>query len=339
VFLFFLYRQLVEKTRGILPSGQATLRRRKRWTCRPLLASLEDRLTPTTLTLTVSSPLDTGSGTLRAAIQTIDSPSSDTTFNVVFTTTGTISLNSGLGALQINPEDLSATVNITGLGSSNTIIDGDRKDRVFLVDPNRNEALTVNLSNLTITNGLTSGTSSDGENGGGILVNGSKDKLNLANAAVTNNKAKSANGGGICASGSVSLNNSKVNSNSLPDPTGGGVFLDSGFLTFQGTLLAGNTRTDGGTPDNFASLGGTATSNGYNLSDDGSTSGFFMTAKHDFITTAAGLSTTLAANSGRTKTYALPSGSAAAGTGDSSGPSLDQRALPWVKSPSDIGSF
>jgi hypothetical protein len=55
--------------------------------------------------------------------------------------------------------------------------------------------------------------------------------------------------------------------------------------------------------------------------------------------TPAGLSTTLAANSGRTKTYALLSGSAAAGGGDSTGPSVDQRALPWVKTPSDIGSY
>jgi hypothetical protein len=120
--------------------------------------------------------------------------------------------------------------------------------------------------------------------------------------------------------------------------SGGGIFLDSGFLTFQDTLLAGNKRSNGTTANNFATTGGKATSNGHNLSDDSSTNTLF-TATGDLSNTPANLSTALSANSGRTKTYALLDGSLAIGGGDNAGPAVDQRGLPWLKNPSDIGAF
>ena len=132
-------------------------------------------------------------------------------------------------------------------------------------------------------------------------------------------------------SNSVSLTHVTVAYNEAS--SGGGVFMTSGAVTFEDTLLAGNAN------GNFASSGGTATSNGHNLGDDDSTTGFFTAVATDLSNTPAKLSTTLAANSGRTPTYALLSGSLAAGGGDSSGPSVDQRGLPWLKAPSDIGSY
>jgi predicted outer membrane repeat protein len=248
-----------------------------------------------------------------------------TSTGTVFITNSTLSFNTaglGGGGIFSNGE---LSLNNATLSSNKAGSDGGG---IY------SDAPVVNIFDSTIDHNTAD------HNGGGIALESAfVVSLQITNSTIGANTAGK-DGGGIYQS-EQSTNGIMLTHGTLAynkASSGGGVFLNAGPLFFQDTLLAGNKRSNGSTPNNFGSSGGTPISIGHNLSDDNSTSGFF-TAPGDMSSTPAGLSTSLAANSGRTQTYALLPGSRAIGGGDSSGPAVDQRGLPWLKTPSDIGAF
>ena len=149
---------------------------------------------------------------------------------------------------------------------------------------------------LTVTGSTFSGNM--GSTGGAIFNGGT---ANVTNSTFSANSA-SINGGGIDNSGptpNVSFNTFSGNSAS----SNGGGINNNGTLTVKNTLLASST---GG---NCSNLGGTFTSDGYNLSDDAFCASYF-TAIGDLNGTSAGLGV-LANNGGSTQTIALLAGSPA----------------------------
>jgi Abnormal spindle-like microcephaly-assoc'd, ASPM-SPD-2-Hydin len=106
-------------------------------------------------------------------------------------------------------------------------------------------------------------------------------------------------GGGILNEGTLTVSSSTFSGNFTADSGNGGGIQNYSILTLKGTLLAEEPR--GGNCDLG---GGTATSDGYNLSDDSSCG--FLTAPGDRNDVAAGLSPSgLQNNGGPTETIAL----------------------------------
>ena len=149
------------------------------------LEILEDRLTPSSLTVTTSA--DSGPGSLRDAIAL--AASGDTIHfakNVhVITLTGT-------------ELDISKNLDIEGTGANHLFISGNNASRVFYVKSGN----TLTLANLTIANGLASGPlptsvvgeyssggATSGAGGGGGILNEHGATLNLINDAFRGNQA------------------------------------------------------------------------------------------------------------------------------------------------------
>src|SRR5262249_31323523 len=119
-------------------------------THRPGLEVLEDRCLPSTFT--VLNLLDSGAGSLRAAVAAANAnPGADT---IDFDVTGTIALTSG----QL---DITDSLTINGQGASALTVSGEGVSRVFGItgDP------TVVIAGLTVANGRTTDSP-----GGGISV-------------------------------------------------------------------------------------------------------------------------------------------------------------------------
>lgn len=196
-------------------------------------------------TRTVTNLADTGALTLRDAIDGSGggfggAPTAGD--EIRFSTAGTIDLGS---EIDWTVEDLT----VTGLGQSNTILDGGNANRIFHIT-----ATNATIQDVTIRNGsaaangggifhdIISGTLTidrstisgnfDGANGGGIRGNGT---LTLTDSTVSGNTTNG-NGGGISASGTVSLINSTVSGNS------GG---NGGGLNVTGTLILSNSTVSG----------------------------------------------------------------------------------------------
>jgi hypothetical protein len=242
---------------------------RKRTGFRPQLEALDDRLVPSTLTVTNN--LDSGAGSLRAEIAAA-SPG-DTVNFAPGLSHQTIKLTGG--ELVINK-----SLTIQGPGADQLAISGGNTSRVFEVDaPNAN----VFLSGLTITQGNGHGAHASGEGGG--IANLNSSTLTVSGCTLSNNRA-SDYGGGIYNSGATlniinstisgnSVNNSSsgggegggvysvIGHSSITDCTlthntagfeGGGIWIVSTTMTISGCTLTGNTaRIDGGAIHNSAS--------------------------------------------------------------------------------------
>jgi hypothetical protein len=136
----------------------------------PRLEGLEDRTVPSTLT--VSNNLDSGEGSLRAAIKSAGS--GDTIVFASGLSGQTITLTGGELAIKKG-------LDIEGPGADNLAVSGNDTDRVFDIV---SEGLTVRIAGLTIAHGLAKG----GEAGGGGIQNvGST--LTVANDILSYNTA------------------------------------------------------------------------------------------------------------------------------------------------------
>jgi hypothetical protein len=145
----------------------------------PRLEILENRTVPSTLT--VLNALDSGQGSLRAAVG--HAKDGDT---IVFDSPlagQTITLTSGELALK-------NSVDIEGLGASLLAVSGNDSSRVFSIQ----EGLTVTIAGLTITHGLTQAS----ELGGGAILN-TGSALTLADDVFSFNQAF----GGFVSGGAV----------------------------------------------------------------------------------------------------------------------------------------
>ena len=141
--------------------------------------------------------------------------------------------------------------------------------------------------------------------GGGIVNQGSA--LTLTNSTLSGNQAISSTyGGGAIdqeGSSSATILNSTIVSNTAVNAARSGIWLESGTLTIQNSIVALNNGTN-----NVAISGGTFTSLGYNLTNSGAGTPF--TATGDLANTNPLLGP-LQDNGGSTWTHALLPGSPA----------------------------
>ena len=217
-----------------------------------------------TTTYLVNSTLDThtpaaGTLTLRAAIDMANQTTGNKVIELLvpgdykITLPGANTGTNASGAFAILPSG----GNLTILNSSGgtTTVDGNHLDRVFDINPaddtNVNDAFTVTLQGLTITNGIAQSGDGASGSGGGVRDQGIA-SLTLNNVVLTNNLA-TADGGGLSMENTVSshwiltINNSVISDNHAGD-AGGGVETDGSSKVFinAGTLITGNTCVNQG---------------------------------------------------------------------------------------------
>jgi CSLREA domain-containing protein len=209
---------------------------------------LEDRLVPATFLVTTTlDVVDAADGklSLREAISAANAnPGADTV--IVPAGVYRIALP---GADDVNAAgdfDVTGSTVFRGAGAGNTVIDGQRLDRVFDVRGTAANSISVTFQGLTIRNGL----ADDG--GGGIRV-GNAD-LTVQDCAVTDNRTTGFGGGisnaALAATGNVKLVRSTVARN-VAGQGGGVVVLDTPadpqfVLTVRDSTIEHNLATAAG---------------------------------------------------------------------------------------------
>jgi hypothetical protein len=190
---------------------------RKRNPFRPMLETLEDRITPNG-SFAVTSFTDTGAGTLRDAIAAANADTTGGTFTITLPGSSTQQYKlTGNTALTLNNPN--TTILIQGQGLA-TIV-GSGSSRVFQVNAGTNAI----LQNIDIQSGKAQdngGTNFD-RAGGGLLNKGGK--VALTNVGITGNSAASPNAGGSAA--------------------GGGIFSIGGTLALDRVTLTNNVAAGG----------------------------------------------------------------------------------------------
>lgn len=189
----------------------------------------------TAATFIVFNADDSGSGSLRLALINANAaPGADTIVfePAFFSTPRTITLTSG-------ELPITDPVTITGPGANLLTISGNKTSRIFNVAAS---AVTVTISGLTISNGLTG----QFEGGGGIF---SQSILTLTACDIVNNvgAGNATPGGGLSMSGAVGTFIGCTFRGNTTDSSGGGVMLRNGTIgTFTGCTFSGNKASDGG---------------------------------------------------------------------------------------------
>ncbi|CAG0931818.1 putative outer membrane protein PmpB [Thermoflexales bacterium] len=158
-----------------------------------------------------------------------------------------------------------------------------------------------NSGTLTVTGSLLTGNSAS--YGGGIFNNNGK--LVLINSTLSENQSPTGSpvvdGGGALdqwgASPSATIVNSTIASNTAVVANRSGIWLESGTLNIESSIIARN-----GVTNNIALSGGTFTSLGYNLTNSGAGTPFTATAE---LTNTDPLLGSLQDNGGSTWTHAL----------------------------------
>jgi len=191
----------------------------------------------------VTNTLDSGSGSLRDAInQAYSNPGPDT-IKFDSETDGTPIVLTGAAGENGNASgDLDildgGDLTIQGNGTANTIIDGGGADRAFHICPGYGCTNIVTLSGMTIKNG--------NANGGGIFNEGGT--LKVVGSTIRDNTGNY--GGGIYnqLTGTVTVDASTIRDNTAV--YGGGIFNKATLTVLNGSTIGGattgNTATDGG---------------------------------------------------------------------------------------------
>ena len=135
-------------------------------------------------------------------------------------------------------------INIIGAGKDITIIDGQQKDSVIIINPD----IIATISGFTIRNG-------NAERGGGVFINGAT--LTLQNSTVTGNTATY--GGGIWNGYTLTLINSQVTGNTYGWLGGGICNCGSGLVIINsqisGNRKSGNDCRGGGIYNYYGAIG------------------------------------------------------------------------------------
>jgi hypothetical protein len=207
------------------PTRRALPRRRP--ACRrPLLEALEDRLCPSTLTVT--NALDNGPGSLRDTIT--KAQSGDT---IVFAP----SLDGQSITLTSDQLTINNSLNIQGPGAGLLTISGNNTNRIF----NINEGFNVTINGLTLTQGrAVGGDGPTGAGGGGAILNGGS-VVSLANDVFSDNVSLGASGdngakGGAIANsktGLLMVSNSTFVNNRADGSVKGGLFAAGGAISSE----------------------------------------------------------------------------------------------------------
>ncbi|MCB9896013.1 MAG: hypothetical protein H6839_16385 [Planctomycetes bacterium] len=205
----------------------------------------------------------TNLATLRTALNTVNASATN---DRIFLPAGTITLDAGRldnanvsGDLDITKAI--GTLEIIGAGQTTTILDGNGLDRVFHI----NAASSVDISNLTIRNGLATdnGSATGTALGGGILHTGTG-VLTLLNVTITQNEAQGQAG----ANGAVAGGNGSSGS----PADGGGLYLAGGGVAISACTISNNTASGGQGGDGAAgaNVTGGSIANGNNGGSGGS---------------------------------------------------------------------
>jgi len=126
------------------------------------------------------------------------------------------------------------SITLTGAGASNTIINGNSKNRCINIYKLNNADLTVSISGFTITGGSAGG--------GGGIYNYTFSTLNLSNSTISSNVSNE-HGGGIKNSGTLDITGCTISGNTATwglSTDGGGIYNDDGNLTITGSTISGN---------------------------------------------------------------------------------------------------
>lgn len=133
---------------------------------------------------------------------------------------------------------ISKTLTIQGVDANTTIVDGTDTDSVFII----NSGIAVTLTNMTITNGNSINTSS---NGGGIHID--RADVSLIDVIVSNNFASNVGGGVYSFGGNLRILNGQILNNIVAHISGssfgGGIAVqDDGDVPSQASIV--NTTVD-----------------------------------------------------------------------------------------------
>ncbi|MBX7105802.1 MAG: hypothetical protein K1X57_17090, partial [Gemmataceae bacterium] len=180
---------------------------------------------------TVTNLLDSGPGSLRAAIAKANASPGANTILFDVNLTGTITLTSQL--------DITEAVTIIGPAAAPVTINGNNAVRIFNTF-NAPANSVINFSRLTITNGKASF-------GAGLQMG---DEIVLLDRCVLTDNSANVSGGAIWMSaGSLALQNSTVSNNKAPGSTGfggGGIYASNGSVTVLNCTISGNSVTGSG---------------------------------------------------------------------------------------------
>lgn len=255
---------------------------------RPKLEMLDDRITPATFKVTLTTdtgltdslvtPLGPGTvGDLRNAIFQADQTPG--TQNVIDLTgvSGTITLSAMLPPIFTTG---SGSLLIVGSGTSNLTISGNGAVRPFFITSG-----TVGIANLTITKGLAQGGNGvDGGGGGaglggGLLIDGTLGATNvtLTNVAFTGNQAVGGNGGTAGAFVGGGGGGAGGNAGAAGDGFSGG----GGFLGVGGNGGFNGSEGTGGGGGGFTGAGGAFGNNGSPIGGGGGGGGTGSTGGGD----------------------------------------------------------
>jgi len=165
---------------------------------------------------------------LREAIKAANAQAGDDTINFAAGVTGTINLGGPL-------PDLSTNIEINGPGANLLTVRRNTGGnyRIF----NISGGMTVKISGLTISNGISPGNDGDDTDGGGIFNLGA---LTLSYCSISDSYAPF--GGGIFNKGAMTISNSTISGNTA-ERYGGGIlndFFSSPTLTITNSTISGN---------------------------------------------------------------------------------------------------
>lgn len=150
------------------------------------------------------------------------------------------------------------SVNIVGMGSGRTVVDGDRKGAVFTIGK-ANPDIDVRISGVTIQSGAdksggginTSGRlvienstikGNTAEFGGGIYIeHNTGAKVTISNVTIKENSVTRDGAGIYNCAGTLIINSGTITGNTAE--VGAGVFNDEGTMVMKGGVITGNTAT------------------------------------------------------------------------------------------------
>ena len=288
-----------------------------------------------TLTVTTTSDVSTttgacGSAAIVVAADPLSLREATCLANNLFTATGNAVLinvpagtyNLSFGVLKVGTPQ-NSTVTLAGAGAGSTIIDGGNLDRIISADSTFVGGVSVTLTGLTFTHGLSN------VNGGGAIIGGSQnlttpDTITIDSSVITDNHTNTNSttntfglGGGVgFAGGSLTITNSVLSNNSANGSPGLAVgYRAQGHapvetLTITNDIFSGNT----GTNASGQIAGGTLSAFSYNAAVHFNVSG--STFQNNVITSTSGTAGggAISANSGiLTVTGSTFTGNAAAG--------------------------
>jgi hypothetical protein len=238
---------------------------------------LEDRWVPSTLTVT--NTLDSGAGSLRAAIANA-SNAPKTSDTIVFAP----SLNGQTITLTSGELLITSDVTIAGPGT-NLTISGNHASRVFeFTGKTKHDHPQVSLSGMTISNGNT-GVGGAIDNDGTLTISNCIFSFNSAGSggaidnagtltvngcALTDNSATVgiAEGGAIANVGTLTVIGCTLSGNSAGNTGTGGAIVNNGTLTISDSILSVNSAFKGG---GIYSRNGTINLSGCTLTDNSAT--------------------------------------------------------------------